>query len=176
MTIDPRCFIMFGGNALLFFLTQLINSSLTGLSLHLVLFGPMLVLPALYLRHRSFFLCLLLTGLWVDAALPVPYGFFTTHFLITGTILFIFRHRFRAKHNNHPILIAHGVNFATILLLGIYIGQGSLSVLDYWLQLLTTSLLSHASLLAIAPWFFNFERMFFSLLDVNPNPEDLPIH
>lgn len=176
MPIDPRCFILFGCNVLLFFLSQLVNSSLAGWSLHMVLLGPMLVLPSLYLRHTDFFLCLLLTGLWVDAAYPIPYGFFTTGFLVLGTILFGIRHRFRAEHNYHPILIAHSVNFATLLLLAFAMGQGTLTAPSYWIQAVATSLLSHLTLLVVAPWFFNFERMLFSLLHVDTEPEDLPIH
>ena len=172
MTIDPRCFILFGCNALLLFLAQLVNSSLATVALHLVLIGPMVALPPLYLRHRSSFACLLLTGLWVDATLPVPYGLFTTCLPTIGTFLSIFHHRFRAEHNGLPIWIAHGANLAVILLLSLYMSPDFLFVPGYWLHIGTTLLLSHLVLLIVAPWFFNFERMFFSLLRVNTEPED----
>lgn len=176
MPIDPRCFILFGCNVLFVYLTQLVNSSLAAWSLHLVLIGPMLVLPTLYLRHRDGFLCLLLTGLWIDAALPVTYGYFTSGLLTAGTLIFAVRHRFRAEHNYHPLLIAHSTNFAVILILSISLGQGVLNTPGYWLQVSVTSLLSHLALLLVAPWFFNLERMLFSLLHVEVEPEDLPIH
>ncbi len=176
MPIDPRSILLFGCNALLLFLVQLVNSSLANWSLHLVLFGPMLVLPALYLRHGSFFLCILLTGLWIDAALPVSYGSFTISFLIAGTGIFAMRHRFRTEHNYHPLVIAHTVNLASILLLAVSMGKGALTSPGYWIQVTVTLLLSHLTLLAVAPWFFNFERMLFSLLPVDTEPEDLPIH
>ena len=176
MPIDPRCILLFGCNALLLFLVQLVNSSLASWSLHLVLFGPMLVLPSLYLRHGSCFLCLLLTGLWTDAAFPVSYGFFTISFLIAGTAIFAMRHRFRTEHNYHPLVISHTVNLASILLLAFSMGKGYLTAPGYWIQVATTILLSHIALLAVAPWFFNFERMLFFLLPVDTEPEDLPIH
>ena len=59
MLLDPRAILMFGANALLLYLTLLVNSALAGWSLYVILLGPMLVFPALYLRHQSYFLCTL---------------------------------------------------------------------------------------------------------------------
>jgi cell shape-determining protein MreD len=117
MFLDPRVIILFAANALLLFLCLLLNSSLASLSLYCVLLGPMLVLPALYLNHRSFFLCTLLTGLWIDAALPSTFGLFTCGFLTMGTLIAWARIRFRAEHNYHPILLAHLTNVCCIVLL-----------------------------------------------------------
>ena len=77
MLIDPRVLILLGANALLLHLCLMVNSSLAPFSLYFVLLGPMPILPALYLNQRSFFLCTVLTGLWVDAALPTTFGLFT---------------------------------------------------------------------------------------------------
>ena len=80
MFLDPRAILLFVANALLLYLTMLVNSALVGWSIYLFMLGPMLILPALYLRHRSYFICTLLTGLWVDAALPSDFGLFTVAF------------------------------------------------------------------------------------------------
>ena len=77
MFLDPRSILLFGANALLLYLTMLINSALVGWSIYLLILGPMLVFPALYLGHKSYFTCTLLTGLWVDSALPSGFGLFT---------------------------------------------------------------------------------------------------
>jgi cell shape-determining protein MreD len=175
MFLDPRVIILFAANALLLFLCLLINSSLASLSLYLVLMGPMLVLPALYLNHRSFFLCTLLTGLWVDAALPSAFGLFTCGFLAMGTLIAAARMRFRAEHNYHPILLAHATNFTCIMLLTVSEGLAYISSPAFWLHVLVTTLLSHVVLLIIAPWFFNLERLLFEICHVDTEPDEFPM-
>lgn len=175
MLLDPRIIIMFGANILLLYLTLLVNSTLSSWSLYLVLLGPMLVLPAIFLRHRSYVLCTLLTGLWVDAALPTSFGLITLGFLAAGAFIFQIRFRFRAEHNYHPILLAHVCNFAAIALITLASGVESLLVSAFWIQVVLTSLISHLTLLIVAPWFFNLQRLLFELCHLDTEPEDFPI-
>jgi hypothetical protein len=175
MFLDRRIIIFFAANVLLLFLCLMVNSSLAPLSWYLVLLGPLLVLPALYLSLRSFFACTLLTGLWVDVALPSSFGLFTCGFLIIGTLMILTRIRFRVEHNYHPVLLAHAANFSCILLLTISEGLQHLSSPAFWIQLLITTLLSHIALLLIGPWFFNLERLLLQLCHANTEPEDLPM-
>ena len=175
MFLDPRAIILFATNALLLFLCLLVNSSLAPLSLYLVLLGPMLVLPALYLNHRSFFICTLLTGLWVDAALPATFGLFTCGFLVMGTLITMARIRFRTEHNYHPILLAHITNVACLVLLTVGDGLHYISAPAFWLQLVITAVISHAALLIIAPWFFNLQRLLFELCHVDTEPDEFPM-
>jgi hypothetical protein len=175
MLLDPRAILLFGANALLLYLTLLVNSSLAGWSIYLFTLGPMLVFPALYLRHQSYFICTLFTGLWVDAAMAAPFGLFTIGFLFAGAFIFQMRIRFRAEHNYHPVLLAHGLNFYCILLVTLFVGAPYFSSIGFWLQVLVTSLVSHSVLLVVAPWFFNFERMLFALFNMDTEPEDFPI-
>jgi|TARA_B100000497_G_C7359604_1_gene233341 cell shape-determining protein MreD len=175
MLLDPRAILLFGANALLLYLAMLVNSALASWSIYLLILGPMLVFPALYLRHQSYFICTLFTGLWVDAALPSPFGLFTVGFFFAGAFIFLMRIRFRTEHNYHPIVLAHGVNFFCILLVTIAMGSAYMTSLGFWLQVFVTSLASHLALLIVAPWFFNFERMLFTLFRLDPEPEDLPI-
>ncbi|MBT4758656.1 MAG: hypothetical protein HOO08_09735 [Opitutae bacterium] len=175
MFLDPRAIILFATNALLLFLCLLVNSSLAPLSLYLLLLGPMLVLPALYLNHRSFFLCTLLTGLWVDAALPATFGLFTCGLLVMGTLITMVRIRFRAEHNYHPIVLAHIANLACLVLLTVSEGLQHINAPAFWLQLGITSVLSHAALLIIAPWFFNLQRLLFEICHVDTEPDEFPM-
>ena len=175
MFLDPRVIILFAANALLLFLCLLVNSALAPLSLYLVLLGPMLVLPALYLNHRSFFICTLISGLWIDAALPSAFGLFTCGFMAIGTFITATRIRFRVENNYHPILLAHVANLCCILLLTISEGLAYISSPAFWGQVLVTTLLSHAALLIIAPWFFTLERLLFTLCHVETEPDDFPM-
>lgn len=175
MLLDPRIIILFAANALLLFLCLLVNSSLAPLSLYLVMLGPMVVLPALYLNQRSFFICTLMSGLWIDAALPSTFGLFTCGFLTIGTLITLTRIRFRAEHNYHPILLAHAANLACVVLLTVSEGLQYISYPAFWLQLLITLLLSHIALLIIAPWFFNLERLLFQICHVETDPDEFPM-
>jgi len=175
MRFDPRSLVLFACNALLLYLTLLVNSSLAALNLHLFLLGPMIVIPALYLRHNAFFICTALSGLWVDAALPTTFGLFTFSFLIIGTGIYMIRHRFRAESNFHPGILAHGGNVLCLTLLTIWQGYPYFTQSAFWFQVLTTALLSHLCLLFLAPWFFNLERLLFGICRLKTDPEDLPI-
>lgn len=175
MLLDPRALLMFGANALLLYLAQLVNSATADWPFYLFLLGPMVVLPALYLRHQSYFICTLLTGFWVDASLNVPFGFFTILFLLVGAMIFSARIRFRAEHNYHPILLAHGINLFFLAVLTTATGHEYFTVASFWVQVLTTSLCSHLALLFVAPWFFNLERQLFEICHLETEPEDLPL-
>ena len=175
MLLDPRAILLFASNAILLYLMLLVNSALASWSIYLCLLGPMVVFPALYLRHRSYLICTMISGLWVDAALPAPFGLFTICFLFVGAFIFQMRIRFRAEHNYHPILLAHSLNFFYLVVLAIFLGNGSWGSVAYWMQVVVTSLASHLVLLMIAPWFFNFERMLFTVFRMDTEPEDFPI-
>ena len=56
MILDPRALIMFGANALLLYLAQLVNSATAVWPIYLFLMGPMIVLPALYLYTANRFM------------------------------------------------------------------------------------------------------------------------
>lgn len=175
MPIDPRAFILIGTNILLLYIMQLLNSACSSYLFYCVLVGPMIVFPALFLRHRSGSFCLLFTGLWIDAATPGVFGPFTISFLILGTTLFAMRHRFRVEHNYHPLIIAQITNAIVVVLLSLCNGSGYYHVLDLWILTITTLLGSSLLLFFVAPWFFNFQRMLFEQFRMNNEPEDLPI-
>ncbi|MGB1128040.1 MAG: hypothetical protein ACPG3X_06705 [Opitutales bacterium] len=166
---------MFGANALLLFLMLLVNSAMAAWPCYLFLLGPMIVLPVLYLRHPSYFVCTCFTGLWVDATLPAPFGLFTVLFLFCGALIFMVRIRFRAEHNYHPVLLAHGLNLFLLVALTIAIGREHFHLTTFWIQLLTTALCSHLALLVVAPWFFNLERLLFDLCRLETEPDDFPV-
>ena len=175
MLLDPRAILLFAANALLLYLMLLVNSALAAWSVYLFALGPMVVLPALYLRHQSYFICTFFSGLWVDAALPTPFGLITSGFLLAGAFIFMIRVRFRAEQNYHPILIAHVLNLGCICLLSLSAGLSAWGSAAFWTQVVTTALFSHLVLLLVAPWFFNFERMLFALFHLDAEPEDSPV-
>jgi rod shape-determining protein MreD len=175
MLIDPRAFIFLGANILLLYLAQLVNNSLAGAGVYLFLLGAIPVMPALYLRYRSALLCILISGLWVDAAFPVPFGLFTIAFLFAGTLTSLLRTRLRPEHSYHPFILTHWINAAAILFLSLVKGFGNYTVSELWIQTFITIALSSLALLLITPWFLQFQRMLIQLFHLDPEPEDLPL-
>ncbi len=174
MIFDLRAILLFGSNVLLLYITLIANSALSSWSIYMLLLGPMLVFPALYLRHQHYFNCTLCTGLWCDAALPSPFGLFTILFLISGALIFQFRIRFRANQNYHPIFLSHGINFFFILFVAISMSTEYLLSVGFWLHFVVITITSHLTLLIVSPWFFNFERMLFALFRMDDESEDYP--
>ncbi len=175
MPIDSRIFVFLGANGVLFYLAQLVNNSLSGLGLYLLFLGPMIVMPGLYLRFRSAFIGILLTGLWVDAACPVPFGLFTITFLSAGTLTGMLRHRLRPRQSHHPYILTHLFNAGCIVILTASKGLSNYFSVELWIQTLLTLTISSLCLTFLAPWFFRFQRMLIDLFQLDPEPEDLPI-
>ncbi len=175
MLLDPRAIVLFGANVLLIYLSQLVNSALSAWPVYFLLLGPLVVLPALYLRHQSYFICTLLTGLWLDAVLRAPFGFFTGLLLLAGAAIFFLRSRFRPEHNYHPLLLGHLVNLWLIVALTLALGRPHFGVASFWIQVLTTLCASHLALLVVAPWFYQLERLLFEICQLETEPEDLPL-
>ena len=174
MVFDKRIFIFLFTNRLLIQLMLLVNSGIPFVGLNLYLLGPVFILPPLYLRADHFFITSTLSGLWIDAALPTPFGFFTIMNLVIGTLILQTRLRFRAEKNYHPCLLAHASNAVTFSLLTIAYSLGSNHSFDIILSSVIELSLSHLTLIVIAPWFFNLQRVLFSIFDSKTEPESLP--
>ena len=77
MIFDKRSLLLFASNVLLLHLMLLINSSITIAGFNLFILGPIFIIAPLYLRADQFFITTVLTGFWVDAALPTSFGLVT---------------------------------------------------------------------------------------------------
>ena len=174
MLPDPRSLLLFATNALLLQLTLLVGSAFAPWLPYPVLLGPMAVLAPLYLRLGGFFTCAVLTGLWVDAALPAPFGLFTLLFPCIGTAFYQARIRFHPERNTHPALLAHLANLVCVLALTAASAGPVFGHAAFWVHVLGTLALSHAALLVVAPWFFNLQRCLFVLCRTETEPEELP--
>jgi hypothetical protein len=113
MIFDKRILLLFASNVLLLHLMLLVNSSITFAGFNLFILGPLFIIAPLYLRADQFFITSLLTGFWVDAALPTPFGLVTLLMLSIGSFILLIRLRFRAEKNFHPALLAQIANFIT---------------------------------------------------------------
>lgn len=175
MIFDKRSLILFASNILLLHVMLLVNSTITFWAFNFFILGPIFIIAPLYLRADQFFITSILTGFWVDAALPTHFGLITILLLIIGSIILLVRLRFRAEKNFHPCLLAHVANLITGATLFYFSASTNLS--DFF-SLFSTNFIeliaSHIALLFVAPWFFNFQRSLFSIFKTKTDPESLP--
>lgn len=159
MTAFYRVLLLFGCNVVLFCLCGLMNHALSGLPIYWVLIGPMLILPAGFLGYKGMLVCLLLSGLWIDASMPHQLnGFFTVNLLILGSLIHRHRKRFHFEHNFHPIMLALATNAYFILALSVWTLWHSSWNLEFALLALISFIGSQIVLPLLAIWFFNFQR------------------
>ena len=174
MLFDRRIFIFLATNILLLHLMLLVNSGITFAAINLFILGPVCILPALYLRADHFFMTAIITGLWIDASLPSLFGVMTVLVPALGTFILLSRRRFREEKNFHPCLLAHLANslFAIAIIYTLMLDGSNFynAIFPHLIELL----LSHLILLLVAPWFFNLQRLLFSISYSKTEPESLP--
>lgn len=159
MTALYRLLLLCGCNLVLSYLNSLFNHALSGLPIYWLLVGPMLILPAAYLSYKSMLLCLLLTGMWIDASIPSQLsGFFTVNLLILGSLIYRHRKRFHFEHNFHPVILAIVANAYLIVALSIWTLWYSSWNSEFAILALISLVASQLILPLLAMWFFSFQR------------------
>ena len=159
MTALYRLLLLWGCNLVLYYLSGLFNHALSGLPIYWVLIGPMLIFPAAYLYYKSMLLCLLFTGLWIDASIPGQLsGFFTVNLLILGSLIYRHRKRFHFEHNFHPVILAMVANAYLIVALSIWTLWHSSWNSEFAILALISLVASQLVLPLLAMWFFSFQR------------------
>lgn len=149
--------IIFLTNALLLWILQMVNHALTPLKFQLILPGVLITLAALNLRHSSALLCAGLTGLWIDAVHPSPFGFFAMLFLMATYALFRIRRQWHREQRRKAYGLCHLVNLSIVVAAGLLLAGPAILNAAYWLRLSMDLAASHLVLLAIAPWFFSLQ-------------------
>jgi hypothetical protein len=174
--MDRRLWVFFLANVLLLFLQAQLNHRLAPVSLSLFVPGLLIVLPPLYLRGLSAQVCAVLTGLWLDMALPgIPLGFSTLFFFAYCLFISHYRKRFHPQQNFHPLLLALLANGVWLLLLWIVNGWGQWWDWHYQLRFGMDFAASQLALLAVGSWFFNLQRATIYLLGLKQEPEERTI-
>lgn len=164
-------------NGLLAFFIGQVNHSLTVFSVYLYLSGLFLVFPAITLSFLPGLICVFITGLWVDARLPLPFGTSATFFALGFTVAFLVRVSLRRPYNFSLVLVALGLNSLLYFCLFIYCGGTALHSVSYWIHGFIDLIISSFVLVLIGGWFYNLQRALFSAcgLPLRSAPE-IPKH
>ncbi len=157
MTLDLRFFVLFACNLLLFYLLQLVNQTLGIYGVTLFPDGLYLFFPALFLRLRWALLNIALFALWVDAALPIVFGFHLILWCCAATVLFYLRQGLRRATRFQQVLTCLVVTLVLVLAQGVFLGGEYRLSLFYWERLLADLGLSLLFFFPLAYWFLSFE-------------------
>jgi hypothetical protein len=165
---DPRWLIVFGANLLLWWLLGLVNHYLAGISLHCYVGGLFVVYAALRLDYRHGLAAVLLTGLLIDAAAPVPYG---TSMMLLGLVhatLIYGRRRFPREGAVFGIVVAMFANLFLFIVLSFLLAGGNPRPGAAWLRLFVDLLASQLLLVVVTPWFLALQDRAMALIAVHP--------
>jgi len=165
---DPRWLIVFGANLLLWWLVGLANNYLANSAVHLYVGGLFVVYSALRLDRRHGLTAIVLTGLLIDAAQPVPYG---TSMLLLGLVhatLLYGRQRFPREGAVFGIVVALLANLFLVIALSFLLIGASPRPGAAWLRVFVDLLASQFFLVLITPWFLALQDRAMELVAIHP--------
>lgn len=165
--------LVFLANVLLWTLQSQLNHYISSWNLTIFMGGLCVVFAALRLSFRDGVWALILTGLWFDAATPVPLGLHVFLFLFAQMILFSFRSRIAREENLVGVLIGVIVNLAIIIAISVGLLHRNPAPIQMWPRLIGDSLISFCAIVLIAPWSFAFQERLLHFAGVNLRREQL---
>ena len=165
---DPRWLIVFLANLLLWWLVGMLNHFLADASLHCYIGGLFVVYSSLRLDYRHGLVAVLMTGLMIDAAAPVPYG---TSMLLLGLVhatLIYGRRRFPREGALFGIVVALFANLFLFIFLSFLLAGANPRPGSAWLRLFVDLLASQLLIAAVTPWFLALQDRAMELVAVHP--------
>ncbi len=165
---DLRWLIVFGANFLLWWLLGLLNDCLAGAAVHLYIGGLFVVYSALRLDRKHGLIAVILTGLLVDAAGPLPFG---TTMVLLGLVhatLLYGRQRFPREGAVFGIVVALFANLFLVIALSFLLVGANPRPASAWIRIFVDLLASQAFLLVITPWFLALQERTMELVAIHP--------
>jgi rod shape-determining protein MreD len=159
--------IVFLVNAFLWTVQAQLNHYLAPWNFTIFLGGLCVAYASLRLNFRDGARALLLTGLWFDAATPVPFGLHAFLFLLSQMIIFSFRSRVAREETLVGLLVAVLVNLGLLIAISAALLHRNPAPLEMWPRLIVDSLASFCLVILIGPWAFAFQEQLLHLIGVN---------
>ncbi len=174
--VDPRWFIVFLANLLLWWLVSTANHYLARFSflwidycsIHLYVGGLFGVYSALRLDSKQGWIVISLTGLILDSLEPVPFG---THVILLGLVhatLLYGRRRFPREGAIFGIVVALFANLFLVIALSFLMVGTNPRPGEAWLRIFVDLLASQFVLLVITPWFQALQERAMEMARIHP--------
>lgn len=157
MDFDIRWPILLAANLLLMALLRMVNDSLTPWGLTLYLPALFLLLPALSLRLPGLLILTSLTALLIDSRSPSTFGTSLILYALAASILYANRYGLRRASLWQWLWVLLATNTTLWLLCTLWLGQGWLTNIAYWLRSMTDLLVSTLILFPVGAWFIRLQ-------------------
>jgi len=165
---DPRWLIVFAANLLLWWLLGLLNDLLAGTAVHLYAGGLFIVYSAMRLDRKHGLIAVVLTGLLVDAAGPLPYGTSLMLFGLVHATLLYGRQRFPREGAVFAIVVALFANLFLVIALSFLLVGANPRPGSAWLRIFADLIASQLFLLVITPWFMALQDQAMAIVSIHP--------
>jgi hypothetical protein len=174
--MEPRWIIVLAANLLMMVMVAQINHYLAAWSLYLYAGGLLVLFPAFHLTLRHGMKATVLTALFVDAAMPVPYG--TSLFLFCAAHLALnrLRSRFPRQEDAVGLMAALAANLIIFLALSAFLASGHPPPAAYWHRLIADLAVSQGFVLLAGGWFLALQRKALLLYGINLEEEQREAH
>ena len=161
-----RVAVIFLTHLLLWFLVGGLNHLIAGWQIQLFAGGLFVTYPALRMQRTEGLVCVLLAGLIVDAASPLPFGQTALLYGIAHTFMLQLRPRLAIGEAAMQAVIAILAGAVLYLLNAALFAHSVPSVSRMWGRLLWELLCSSLLTALIAPWFFALQDRCLELAQV----------
>jgi len=151
-------FLVLLGNAILWAIVAQLDHYLATWDVSIFVGGLCVAFAALRLSPRDGYRALLLTGLWFDAAAPVPFGLHALLFLFAHAVINCFRSRIARDDTLISLLVAAIANLGLIVALTGGLLHRNPALWELWPRLSVDSLISFCAVILIGPWYFAMQE------------------
>lgn len=149
-------FLVFAANALLWTLQSQLNHYVSSWQLTVFSAGLVVAFAGLRLGYRDGARALILTGLWFDAAAPVPLGTHVFLFLAAQMVVFMVRDRLAREEMLVGLAIAAIANLLLFVALSAALLHRNPAPMQLAGRLIADSLISFCFVIIVGGWFFAF--------------------
>ncbi|HVZ64797.1 MAG TPA: hypothetical protein VG936_09520 [Lacunisphaera sp.] len=165
---DPRWLIVTAANLLLWWLLGILNDRLADSAVHIYAGGLFVAYAALRLDRKHGTIAVVLTGLLLDAAEPVPFGTSVLLFgLIHATVLYG-RQQFPREGAVFGLVVALLANLFLFIALSFLLIGANPRPGEAWLRVFVDLLVSQGCILLVGPWFFALQDRAMELVRIHP--------
>ncbi len=171
MNDDKRTLLILFANGLLYFVVNQVNESLAPFSIHISVEALFLLFPFFYLNTGQGLLIVLITAMFVDATLPVPFGVHVILYFGTFAFLLKMRRVFRRENPRHVLLAALWSNFFIMLGLSFFTAGSLQNLSEFWFRFLCDLAFSQLVVLIVVGWWVNLQRKALLMWEIDVGAE-----
>ncbi len=172
---DPRWLVVFLANLLLWWLVGVLNNYVGPYAFHFYVGGLFVTFAALRLDRKNGVIAIVLTGLTIDAAEPVPFGVSVVLLGLVYLTLLNGRHRFPREGAVFGTVVALLANlFLVVALSFILIGRNPRPGAA-WLRIMVDLVCSQFLIALVTPWFLALQEQALEKVRIHPETGRRPV-